>query len=207
MSGGRAGALAGSITIMAAGPAAAVEAHRPVLAAFSKRLFHVGPQPGQGQAMKLLNNFLSAAAMVATSEAIHFGLANGLDIATMLDVLNVSTGQNTATSDKFPKRILSGSYDAGFRMSLMAKDVALFLERARDLGTPLVATECVEACWREADAALPGVDFTRIFPFVGDRAGCLRALTGRSRRRWACRNSPAAGSRSPVRCRCRDCPG
>jgi 3-hydroxyisobutyrate dehydrogenase len=169
VSGGRTGAVKGTITVMPSGPAAVIEAHRAAFATFSRSLFHVGPKPGQGQAMKLLNNFLSAAAMAATSEAVHFGLAHGLDMKTMLDVLNVSTGQNTATSDKFPNRILTGSYDAGFRMSLMAKDVALFLGRARELGMPTFVTERVDECWREADAALPGADFTRIFPFVGER--------------------------------------
>jgi 3-hydroxyisobutyrate dehydrogenase len=169
VSGGRTGALAASITVMASGPAAVVEAHRAVFATFSRRLFHVGPRPGQGQALKLLNNFLSAAAMAATTEAIHFGLAHGLDMKTMLDVVNVSTGQNTATSDKFPNRVLTGSYDAGFRMSLMAKDVGLFLARAREAGSPTFVTERIDECWREADEALPGVDFTRIFPFALER--------------------------------------
>jgi 3-hydroxyisobutyrate dehydrogenase-like beta-hydroxyacid dehydrogenase len=169
VSGGRTGALAGSITVMASGPETVIEGLRPVFLTFARRLFQVGSRPGQGQAMKLLNNFLSASAMAATTEAVHFGLAHGLDMARMLEVLNVSTGQNTATSDKFPNRILTGSYDAGFRMSLMAKDVALFLARAREVGSPTFVTERIDACWREADAALPGVDFTRIFPFVGER--------------------------------------
>jgi 3-hydroxyisobutyrate dehydrogenase len=169
VSGGRTGALAASITVMASGPEPVIEAHREVFATFSRRLFHVGPRAGQGQALKLLNNFLSAAAMAATTEAIHFGLAHGLDMKTMLDVVNVSTGQNTATSDKFPNRVLTGSYDAGFRMSLMAKDVSLFLARAREAGSPTFVTERIDECWREADRALPGVDFTRIFPFALER--------------------------------------
>ena len=65
-------------------------------------MFQVGTEPGQAQAMKILNNFLSGTAMAATSEAIAFGVREGLDMQTMLDVLNVSSGQNTATRDKFP---------------------------------------------------------------------------------------------------------
>ncbi|MFO1071039.1 MAG: NAD(P)-dependent oxidoreductase [Geminicoccaceae bacterium] len=169
VSGGRTGALAASIAVMAAGPVGAIEALRPVFAAFSRRLFVVGDRAGQGQAMKLLNNYLSATAMAATTEAIHFGLAQGLDFRTMLDVLNASTGQNTSTSDKFPNRILTQTYDAGFRTALMAKDVALYAGKARQLGTARVLVDEVDAVWRRADAAMPGSDFTRIFPFLTDK--------------------------------------
>ena len=85
--------------------------------------------------MKLANNFLSATALAATSEAIAFGLAHGLDMATMIDVLNVSTGRNSATVDKFPNRILTGTYDAGFSTAHMTKDVGLFVDGAASAGT------------------------------------------------------------------------
>jgi len=65
-------------------------------------------------------------ALAASSEALAMGAAFGLDLATMLDVVNVSTGRNTATSDKFPNRVLTGTYDTGFATRLMAKDVRLF---------------------------------------------------------------------------------
>ena len=103
MSGGAAGARAGTISLMFGGPAAVLEAHRAVFDAFAGNVFHVGEPRGQGQAMKLLNNFLSATALAATSEALAFGAAHGLDLATMIDVLNVSTGRNSATVDKFPE--------------------------------------------------------------------------------------------------------
>ena len=127
VSGGTAGAKAGTVAVMFAGPDAVYAELEPLFASFG-RPFHVGTAPGQGQAMKILNNFLSATSMTATSEAISFGEAQGLDMAMMLDVLNVSTGQNTATSDKFPKRILTEAYDAGFTNSLLYKDVKLYQE-------------------------------------------------------------------------------
>ncbi|MCS5606171.1 MAG: NAD(P)-binding domain-containing protein, partial [Alphaproteobacteria bacterium] len=104
VSGGIAGAAAATIALMFAGPREDFEALSYVLNAMSKNLFHVGTEPGQAQAMKLLNNYLSGLALTATSEAISFGLTQGLEMSTMLDVLNASSGQNTATSDKFPKR-------------------------------------------------------------------------------------------------------
>ncbi|MDA0704758.1 MAG: NAD(P)-dependent oxidoreductase [Proteobacteria bacterium] len=105
VSGGVAGVRAGTIAVMASGPVEAFEAARPLLSAMAANLFHVGTRQGQGQAMKLANNFLSGVAMAATSEAVRFGETQGLDMKTMLDVLNVSTGRNTATSDKFPNRV------------------------------------------------------------------------------------------------------
>lgn len=166
VSGGQAGARAGTITVMWAGPAELLESHRKVLKAFAKNLFHVGPTPGQGQAVKMLNNFLSATAMAASTEAISFGLAQGLDMKTMLDVVNVSTGRNTATSDKFVNRILTGTFDAGFKTRLLAKDVRLFHENAKAAGTPSEIATLMADIWRRADAAMPDTDFTRIYSFM-----------------------------------------
>jgi 3-hydroxyisobutyrate dehydrogenase-like beta-hydroxyacid dehydrogenase len=166
VSGGQAGARAGTITVMWAGPEDVLERHRGVMESFSRNLFHVGDEPGQGQAMKLLNNFLSGTAMAATSEAVAFGLSQGLDMKTLLDVVNVSTGQNTATSDKFPNRILTGTYDAGFKTALLTKDVQLFLDNAKAAGTPVDVAETVVDLWRRCNEALPDSDFTRVYEFL-----------------------------------------
>ncbi len=165
VSGGTAGAKAGTVAVMFAGSA---EKYAEMLSLFESfgRPFHVGTEPGQGQAMKVLNNFLSATSMTATSEAISFGEAEGLDMATMLDVLNVSTGQNTATSDKFPKRILHETYDAGFTNTLLNKDVALYQEAIIAGGHPNVVGKAVTNSLGQFTAAEPQSDFTRIYPFV-----------------------------------------
>ncbi|NQW00007.1 MAG: NAD(P)-dependent oxidoreductase [Rhodospirillales bacterium] len=169
VSGGALGAKAGSITIMWAGPEAEFTRHQPVMASFSKNQFHVGDQPGQGQALKILNNFLSATAMAATSEAMLFGLSQGLDMKVMLDVVNVSTGQNSASLDKFPKRILTETYDAGFKSALMAKDVKLYYENTRAAHTPGDVGGLISKLWNSFDEAQPGSDFTRVFEFIRDR--------------------------------------
>ena len=166
VSGGRMGAEKGTLAVMCAGPAAAVERLRPAFDAIAGAVFAVGERPGQGQAMKLLNNFLSAVAMTATSEAVAFGLAQGLDFATLLDVVNVSTGQNTATRDKFPQRVLSGTYDSGFAMALMTKDVTLYRDSVTEAGTPDAIGALTAAIWHAADVASPGADFTRIFEYI-----------------------------------------
>ncbi len=86
----------------------------------------------------------------------------------MLDVLNASSGQNTATSDKFPNRILTELYDAQFRNTLMLKDLALYGENVSVAGTSSRLSRVVLEIWRRFATAEPGVDFTRIFPFVRD---------------------------------------
>jgi 3-hydroxyisobutyrate dehydrogenase len=169
VSGGVAGARAATISMMFAGPAEVLEANRPVLEAIAGNVFHVGTRPGRGQAMKLLNNFLSATALAATSEAIAFGLAEGLDMGVILDVLNVSTGRNSASADKFPNRVVTGSYDAGFHTRLMAKDVRLFLDSVARTGTAATVGAAVSDVWRRADEAMPGSDFTQIWQFVSGR--------------------------------------
>jgi 3-hydroxyisobutyrate dehydrogenase-like beta-hydroxyacid dehydrogenase len=169
VSGGQSGAIAGTITVMWGGPAKVLEIHRDVIMAIAKNLFHVGDQAGHGQTVKLLNNFLSGTAMAATSEAVAFGLSQGIEMKSLLDVVNVSTGRNTATSDKFPNRVLTGSYDAGFKTKLLTKDVGLFLDNAKAAGTPTAVAETVVDLWRRCDAALPDSDFTRIYEFLTEK--------------------------------------
>ena len=166
VSGGRAGAVAGTLTVMWAGSAALLQRMRSPLDAVAKNVFHVGDAAGQAQAMKLLNNFLSGTALAATSEALAYAETQGLDPRTVIDVLNASTGRNTATSDKLPNRILTGTFDTGFQTALMAKDLRLYVESARTGGAPLDIGERVAETWQQAESAMPDNDCTRIFEFV-----------------------------------------
>lgn len=163
VSGGQTGAVKGTLTVMWSGSKARFEELRPVLLCFAKSVFFVGENPGQGQALKLLNNFLSGVAMTATSEAVRFGLHHGIELKTLLDVVHVSTGQNTAVSDKFPNRILTETYDAGFRMELMAKDISLYHDSVTDAGLPSNIADQVAIYWRRGLAQYPDADFTEIF--------------------------------------------
>jgi 3-hydroxyisobutyrate dehydrogenase len=169
VSGGAAGARAATISLMFSGPADVLEAQRALLDSFTGNVFNVGDCAGQGQAMKLANNYLSATALAATSEAVAFGIAHGLDMATMIDVLNVSTGRNSATTDKFPNRILTGSYDAGFSTAHMTKDVGLFVDGAGEVKTAAGVAAAVTDTWRGCDGALPGSDFTEVWRYVSTR--------------------------------------
>ena len=166
VSGGVAGARARTLAVMYAGSDDACTEVEPVLAGLSDHRHRVGDTPGLAQAMKLANNFLSATTLAATSEAIAFGVSEGLDMATMLEVLNGASGRSVATSDKFPDHVLTGRYAAGFTNSLMAKDVDLYLRAAEDRGSAAAIAAVTVSVWEQFAAAEPGVDFTRIYPFV-----------------------------------------
>ena len=168
VSGGQGGAKAGTIAVMLAGPKAVKDAHDDVLYSFAKNPFHVGEEPGQGQALKILNNYLSGTALAATTEAMLYGLSQGLDMQTMLDVVNVSTGQNTATKEKFPNRVVTETFQAGFATALLAKDINLFLENAHAAGTPTEVADTVGKVWNDTDETLPGSDIMALYLLMRD---------------------------------------
>lgn len=170
VSGGVAGARARTISLMFGGPTDVFDAHRELLGSFAGNVFHVGEGAGHGQAMKLINNFLSATALAATSEAFALGQAYGLGLETMLDVVNVSTGRNSATYDKFPNRVLTGTYDTGFHTRLMAKDVRLFNSVAAEAGTLHEVSDAVGAVWNACEDAMPASDFSEIWKYVSRRS-------------------------------------
>jgi len=146
VSGGVGGAEKGTLAVMVSGPKADFEAVRPALEVIGKPFF-IGEKPGSAQTMKLANNFLSATAVVATSEAVVMGVKSGLDPAIMIDVINSGSGMNTASRDKFPRAILPRSFDFGFATGLMVKDVRLFLEEAKALGMSMEVAEAVGRLW------------------------------------------------------------
>lgn len=172
VSGGTAGADKATLAIMMACSDAAFERLTPVMRLMGKP-FHVGTRPGQGQTLKLLNNFLSATALAATSEAVVFGMRQGIDMKTILDVVNASTGRNTASDDKFPRRILTGRFDAGFTNKLQAKDVNLYVENVAATGSPDEIARTVSAVWNSMVADMPGADITEMYRYTdrGRRKG------------------------------------
>ena len=166
VSGGVAGARARTLLVMVAGSDESCTAVEPILTGLSDRRRRVGDRPGMAQALKLANNFLSATALAATSEAIAFGVSVGLDMETMLDVLNASSGQSAATSDKFVNHVLPGLYASGFANTLMAKDLRLYLGEVGVRHTPAVLGTVTSEVWERFADAEPGADFTRIYSFV-----------------------------------------
>jgi 3-hydroxyisobutyrate dehydrogenase-like beta-hydroxyacid dehydrogenase len=157
VSGGRKGARQGTLALMVSCPSEVLEQVEPVLVNLG-RLFHVGRDPGQGQTMKLLNNLLTATAMAVTSEAVVMGVKAGLDPALMLDVINSGTGRNSASVDKFPCFVLPRTFNLGFSLGLLNKDVKLCMDEAEALRIPMVVGSAVRqllaiATAREGDDA------------------------------------------------------
>jgi 3-hydroxyisobutyrate dehydrogenase-like beta-hydroxyacid dehydrogenase len=142
VSGGVTGAEKGTLSVMVSGPRAAYDATESILENFGK-LFFMGDQPGLGQTMKLVNNLLAACSMAITSEGVAMGLKAGLDPATMMDVLNVSSGRSSATLEKWPRAVLPRTFNVGFATALSFKDVRLCLDEAEAMGVPMVVGSVV----------------------------------------------------------------
>jgi 3-hydroxyisobutyrate dehydrogenase len=177
VSGGVSRAVDGKLSIMAGGDAAVVARCRPILENMGQ-VFLTGA-PGSGHAMKALNNFLSAINLAAAGEAVLAGERFGLDPAKMIEIFNASTGRNTGTDNKYPKFILSGTYDSGFALGLMAKDLRLALELARDTGA---SADLLQACvnmWSQAEGQLGGrADNTEVVRYLQSRASPLGKADG-----------------------------
>ena len=135
VSGGMAGARNGTLALMVSCPEPAYKSVKSLLEVFGRPTF-VSEAAGAAQTLKLANNLLAACAIAISSEAFVFGVKGGLDPAVMCDVFNQSSGRNTATVDKFPRSVLTGTFDFGFSTALAYKDVRLCLEEAEALGIP-----------------------------------------------------------------------
>lgn len=167
VSGGVKGAVEGSLTVMVGGPEELFPVCLPVLEVLGSSVTRVGPVGG-GHALKALNNLLSAASMLATAEAVEAGRRFGLDPEVMLSAVNTSSGRSWSTEYKFPHFVVPGTYDSGFSLELMLKDVRTALDLARATGSPVSLTERVVEAWSQAAADLPpGADHTNIAQWVG----------------------------------------
>jgi len=173
VSGGVGGAEKGTLAVMVSGPRADFEIVKSALDVIGK-VFFIGEKPGSGQTMKLANNFLSATAMVATSEAVVMGVKSGLDPAVMIDVINAGSGLNTASRDKFPRAVLPRSFDFGFATGLMVKDVRLCLEEMKSLGLSMEVAEAVGRLWEIVIRDMgPESDFTSAIKPIEKAAGVV----------------------------------
>lgn len=133
VSGGIAKAETGELTIMVGGTDAAVALAMPHLETVGTSIVHVGPA-GAGHAAKALNNLVSATNISAATEAVIVGKHYGIEPATMIEVLNASTGMSQATQVKFPQHILPGTYASKFAYDLMLKDMGIARRMADEVG-------------------------------------------------------------------------
>jgi 3-hydroxyisobutyrate dehydrogenase-like beta-hydroxyacid dehydrogenase len=171
VSGGIAGAERGTVAVMVSCSDEIFGRLKPVLDHIGK-VFHVGTQPGLGQTMKLLNNLLSATAMAISSEAVVMGVKAGLDPKMIIDVINSGSGRNTATQDKIPRCVIPRTFDFGFAIGLLNKDVRLCLQEADALGVPMVVGSAVRQLLSIATASEgPDADMTELVKPVEKWAG------------------------------------
>jgi len=171
VSGGVKKAVTGELAIMVGGDAGVLQRAEPVLKAMGKSVIRAGGI-GSGQAMKALNNLVSAGGFLIGMEALLIGKKFGLAPATMVDILNASTGMNNSTLVKFKQFVLSGSYGAGFSLDLMVKDVGIALDVAGDLGVNAPFSALCRNIWAAAQADLgPGHDHTELARYAAKTAG------------------------------------
>ena len=149
VSGGVSGAEQGTLSIIAGGDNEIFERCLPIFEVLGKNIFHMGSL-GSGHSMKAINNFLSACSVVATAEAVVVATKAGLDPNKVVEVLQVSTGRNYATDRKFPKFVLPRTFDDGFRVDLLSKDLDIFTRLARELGVPTFTAHTVHQIYHFA---------------------------------------------------------
>ena len=171
VSGGVKRAIDGTLAIMVGGDAAVLAAQHGLLAHMGRTVTHVGAV-GAGHAMKALNNYVSAAGLLATVEALHVGRRFGLDPALMTDVLNSSTGKNNTTENKVKPFMLSGAFNSGFALALMCKDLGIAMSLGRAIQCPMPLGDEVLSLWSEAAAELgKAADHTEMYRWLASRAG------------------------------------
>ena len=163
VSGGVAGAVAGTLAIMIGGnDATAIEKVKPILSAMGAKLFVAG-KLGAGHAVKSINNYLGATNLIAIAEGLIATTKFGLDPATVLAAINASTGSSGTSQGLYPGQVMNRKFGAGFALALMAKDVGLAAELAKDVGMDAKVIALSAATWARAQQTLKGnPDFTEI---------------------------------------------
>ncbi len=171
VSGGVARAVTGELAIFVGGETDPVDRIEPVLQKLGTSIFRTGGL-GTGHTAKALNNLLSAACFVATIEVVRIAEESGIDPVIMADVLNAATGRNNTTDRKLKQFVLSETYDSGFALALMVKDLKQSAEIARRAGISVPMSDEVVELWSEAAETLaPDADHTEMAKAVAPRAG------------------------------------
>ncbi|MCD1634980.1 NAD(P)-dependent oxidoreductase [Martelella mediterranea] len=158
VSGGVPGAVDATLTIMVgAKDQALFDRVRPVLSALGKKIIPTG-DVGTGHAMKALNNFIAGSNFAAASEALILGARFGLDRATMLDIINTSTGRNFASEKLLGQQVLTEKYSSGFTLGLLSKDVGIAAALSKELEAGLPTVAQTNAWWQAALEGANGAD-------------------------------------------------
>lgn len=166
VSNGVKGAVAATLSIMVGGDKALFERVKPMLEKMGNQIYYAGPL-GAGHAIKALNNYVSAAGLIAACEAMHAGQAFGIDPNVIVDIINTSSGMNNTTRNKCKQYMLSGAYNAGFSAGLMAKDVRTALEIAEAMHTSTAFAKPTAEVWNAMEKKLGFIaDHTEMHRFL-----------------------------------------
>jgi len=185
MTGGAAGADAGTLTLMIGGEENAVAYCRPVFDAFAQKTFHLGPT-GSGQAMKLIHNMILHTTFLATCEGCRLAERAGLDLATVVDVLNAGNARSFVSEVRFPRHIVSGTFDARSYVSTLAKDLGMAVSFAERQGPPPRFGSLTYAMLDEArNKGFGGEDFSRLYQHFDALADSLSVSRSAPRRETA----------------------
>ncbi len=170
VSGGVARAVTGTLAIMAGGDGALIDKLEPMLKSMGS-VFRTG-MLGSGHATKALNNYVSAAGLIATAEALVVGQRFGLSPKTMNEVFNASSGKNNTTENKVERYMLNRTFNSGFALALMRKDVGMARDLAQELGLTTTELDLVNTILERAEARLAnGADHTAVYDYVEKAAG------------------------------------
>ncbi len=171
VSGGVLRAVEGKLAVMVGGRKEVFERCREVLEAFGEKIFHVGDH-GAGHLVKSLNNLLSATTLASAAEAVILAEKAGVAPETLLEVINAGNGRSYSTEVKFPKFILDRSFDDGFALGLMVKDLKIALETAAEMGHPMFSGSSISQLWQAASVRGYGPEgHTSIYAFLENLSG------------------------------------
>jgi 3-hydroxyisobutyrate dehydrogenase len=163
VSGGVKKAKEGTLAILVGGREEVLAQCQPVLEAMGKSILHIGGA-GSGHAAKALNNYVSAAGLAATVEALLVAQRFGIDPDVMTDVLNASSGRSNTSENKVKQFMLSGTFASGFALQLMNKDLKIAHALAQSVGYPMTLGDTVTAVWGEAaQRSTPATDHTEMY--------------------------------------------
>jgi 3-hydroxyisobutyrate dehydrogenase len=163
VSGGVKRASDGSLAIMVGGDSTVIARIQPLLSTMGHSIIETG-MLGSGHAMKALNNYVSAAGLLAACEALKIGVDFGIPPDKIIAVLNASTGKNNSTENKMMQYVVSKQFNSGFSLGLMRKDITIATDLSKTLGSKTLLAETLLKSWADAEAKLGGpADHTEIF--------------------------------------------
>jgi 3-hydroxyisobutyrate dehydrogenase len=178
MTGGAAGADAGTLTLMAGGDGEVIERARPVLQTIAQRIFHVGPS-GAGHALKLVHNMILHSVFLATCEGCRVAERAGIDLERAIEVFNAGNARSFITEIRFPRHILSGRFDGRSTVSNLAKDLGMAARFAEETGVPARYGPLTSALLDQAiENGMGGEDFTRLYQRIDELLEAARERSG-----------------------------